>query len=89
MVPPIISDRTAPALAGLEGRAFREFILARGIPHTTHGHRLLARTADVLEAIGRTVLREVAPAAIDDGREPAAESADAVLAACGMKRKAS
>lgn len=53
VAPVLISDRTAPSLCGLEPRAFRAFILARGIPHVRHGKRLLVRARDLAEAIGR------------------------------------
>ncbi|MGH7440509.1 MAG: hypothetical protein ACRENE_32875 [Polyangiaceae bacterium] len=39
--PIAITDRTAPALTGLESSVFRAFVLAHAIPHVRHGRRMI------------------------------------------------
>jgi hypothetical protein len=51
VAPATATDRTAHLVFGLEPRAFRNMIVARGIRHARIGRRLIVRVDDVLEAL--------------------------------------
>jgi hypothetical protein len=87
--PLTVSDRTAPALVGLEPRAFRELLEREHVPHAKIGRRVVARVACVLEAVDRLSLG--APSAVESASavgEDATEepSADQILARLGRRR---
>ncbi len=53
VAPILVSDRSAPAICGIEARVFRALVAKLGIPCTRVGKRLLVRATDLAEAIGR------------------------------------
>ena len=89
--PLTVSDRTAPALVGLEPRAFRDLLEREHVPHARIGRRVVARVAFVLEAIDRLSLEvdattETASAADDEADDE--PTADEILARLGRRRSA-
>jgi hypothetical protein len=85
VVPAVVTDRTAPAVVGLDARAFRAIVAQLAVPHTVCGRRMLVRVADFVDAIGR-------PAeggdAVPVPPDTAHDDADTVLARIGRRRSA-
>lgn len=88
IAPLLVTDLTAPVAAGLEPRAFREFVVRAGIPHVRDGHRVIVRADVLLAAIDRLArsgasATESAPASSAEEDEP---SADELLRRIGRFR---
>jgi hypothetical protein len=91
VVPVTVTDRTAPAVLGLEPRTFRELVARLGVPHVTLGRRIVVPVAAMLEALEGAAV-DPAPrsgaaerdAADDDGEV----SVDGILAELGRRRRA-
>lgn len=86
VTPACVTDLTAHVVIGFEARQFREFVRDQHVRHAVYGQRVVARVADVLDAIDRLAtsgLNEAPGAeALDEG-EP---TADAILARIGRVR---
>jgi hypothetical protein len=87
----LVSDRTAPAVLGLEPRVFRWLLAHRHVRHEVLGRRVVARVDDVLEALG---LGDVAGAeleAVENDKPSLAPrpqtGADRILARIGRVRR--
>jgi hypothetical protein len=92
--PIAITDRTAPALTGLEGPVFRAFVLAHAIPHVLHGRRMVV-DAEVFRAALADAARATDSAAeshepdtspSDEGDDDETISADRLLRRLGRER---
>jgi len=91
IVPAAVTDRTAPAVLGLEPRAYRRLVERERIPHAVVARRVVCRVDDVLAALDRVARRTgdtevVDPAADDLDDQP--QSADEVLRRLGKERVA-
>ena len=87
VAPATVTDRSAPAVLGLDPRDFRVFVLRHRIPHVREGHRTVARVADVLEAIGRGgSAAEAGLEAREEDLEERTDGPDGVLRRVGLRR---
>jgi hypothetical protein len=75
IVPVTVTDRTAPAVLGLEPRVFRELVARERIPHAVIGRRIVVAAQDVLDALGRIAARPV-EAEVDEETEPVPTASD-------------
>jgi hypothetical protein len=89
VAPVAVTDRTAPAVLGLEPRVFRAFIASRRIPHARIGRRVVVCVSDVLDAIDALATEQghgtARPSRDLDANEL---TADEILARIGRVRSA-
>jgi hypothetical protein len=90
IVPATVTDRSAPAVLGLEERAYRELVARERVPHALVGRRVVARVEDVLAALDRIARRQAGSEVADQDSEPAPSGrttgADRILARIGRVR---
>lgn len=84
VVPASWTDRTAPAVVGLEPDVARAAVVRLGVPHTIIGHRMIVATADWLDAIARAATAEGDATVTRADDAPA--TADDLLARIGRRR---
>ena len=91
VAPVLVTDRSAPAVLGLEAREYRELVAEHGIRHVRRGHRVIARVEDVLAALDRIAATQAEGESThteDPAGESQPETADDFLAAIGRRRTA-
>lgn len=81
--PLLVSDQSAPAVVGLDPRAFRELVRKNKIPHVVAGHRMLVRARDLVALVVRGEPVSASEPPDDDDL-----SADEILARSGYRRRA-
>lgn len=86
VAPVTVTDRSAPAVLGLEPRVFRELVIKLGVRHSLIGRRMIANVADVLAALDREAVTGVSPMASEDNDDE--PTVDSLLARIGRRRTA-
>lgn len=87
VTPVTVTDRTAPAVLGLEPRVYREYVIRHGVRHTMIGRRMVCRVSDVLDALDRAAV-DGATTAAETVDEDAPSNVDALLERIGRRRTA-
>jgi hypothetical protein len=85
--PACVSDRTAPAVLGLEPRTFREWVAREGIPAARIGKRVVVRLQDALAALDRASGRAEGSPSPAPEETADADGVDRVLRLVGRTRR--